>query len=61
MADKSLHALDIKVETLNGVVTLSGSVGTAKQAEHAARRAHEVKGVKQVINDIQVDAAKAKK
>jgi len=61
VADKTLSALDIKVETLNGVVTLTGTVGTARQTEHAAQVARGVKGVKQVVNDIQVDPAKAKK
>jgi hyperosmotically inducible protein len=61
VADKSLSALDIGVETLNGVVTLTGMVGTAKQTEHAALVARGVKGVKQVVNDLKVDPTKAKK
>ena len=37
VADKQLSALDIAVETNNGVATLTGTVGTAAEADHAAR------------------------
>jgi hyperosmotically inducible protein len=60
MADKSLSALDIAVETLNGVVSLTGTVGTSVQVEHATKVARGVKGVKQIVNDIKIDPAKAK-
>lgn len=60
VADKSLSALHIAVETRNGVVSLIGTVGTAEQVEHAAKIARHVKGVKEVVNDIKVDPTKAK-
>jgi len=60
VADKSLSALDIAAQTDNGVVTLTGTVGTEAQTEQAARLARDVEGVKQVKNDIKVDPAKAK-
>jgi hyperosmotically inducible protein len=44
--------LDVKVE--NGVATLSGSVDLPKQKEKAATVARKVKGVKQVINNIEI-------
>jgi len=60
MADKDLSVLDISVETNNGVVTLSGSVGTDAEADHATTVARGVEGTKQVENHITVDPAKNK-
>jgi osmotically-inducible protein OsmY len=42
----------IKVEVNQGVVTLSGQVEDPKQKERATMLAKKVKGVKQVINNI---------
>jgi hyperosmotically inducible protein len=61
VADKQLSALDIAVETNNGVATLTGSVGSSAEADHAATVARGVEGVKQVMNNIKVDPAKNKK
>jgi osmotically-inducible protein OsmY len=44
--------IDVKVE--NGVVELTGKVTTEKQKERAAKIAKKVKGVKSVVNRIQV-------
>ena len=60
VAEKELSALDVAVETNNGVVTLSGTVATDMQADAAARVARGVEGVKQVENMVKVDPAKAK-
>ena len=60
VAESSLSALDISVETNNGVVTLTGTVPTAAQSDQATRVARGVEGVKQVKNDIKVDGSKAK-
>ncbi|AZS78345.1 MULTISPECIES: BON domain-containing protein [Achromobacter] len=60
VADKQLSALDIAVETNNGVATLTGTVGTAAEADHAAKVTRGIEGVKQVKNNIKVDAAKNK-
>jgi hyperosmotically inducible periplasmic protein len=46
--------LDVKVE--KGVATLSGSVELPKQKEKAAAVARKVKGVKQVVNNIEIKA-----
>lgn len=61
VADSTLSALDIAVETNNGTVMLTGTVGTEAEVEQAARVARDVEGVKQVRNDIKVDPTKAKK
>ena len=61
VADKQLSALDIAVETNNGVATLTGTVGTAAEADHAAKVTRGIEGVKQVMNNIKVDPAKNKK
>ncbi|OZI19655.1 phospholipid-binding protein [Bordetella genomosp. 9] len=58
VADKSLSALDIAVETNNGVVTLTGTVATSAQSDQATHVARGVEGVKQVKNNLKVDASK---
>jgi hyperosmotically inducible protein len=45
---KGIKATDISVTTSDGVVTLSGTVATAKEKMHAERVAKHVKGVKSV-------------
>ena len=44
--------LDVKVE--NGVATLSGSVELPKQKDRAAVVAKKVRGVKSVVNNIEI-------
>jgi hyperosmotically inducible protein len=61
VADKSLSALDIAVVTNNGIVTLTGTVASSKQSDAATHAARGVEGVKQVKNDLKVDATKGKK
>ncbi|CAM4135905.1 BON domain-containing protein [Bordetella muralis] len=61
VADSTLSALDIAVETTDGTVVLSGTVGTEAEVEQAARVARDVEGVKQVQNGIKVDPSKAEK
>jgi hyperosmotically inducible protein len=60
VAEKNLSALHVTAETNLGVVTLTGTVATAEQVEHAARVARGVEGVKQVENKLRVDHTKAK-
>lgn len=45
---KGIHATDISVSTNDGMVTLSGTVGSSKEKMHAVRVAKKVKGVKSV-------------
>jgi osmotically-inducible protein OsmY len=44
----------VEVETNNGVVYLTGQVQTAEQRSHIASLASQVKGVKRVVNNLQV-------
>lgn len=48
LAAKDVSGLDIKVETTNGVVKLSGEVTSQAQADKAVSVAHAVKGVTEV-------------
>lgn len=53
-ADSGLRNKQIGVESANGVVTLSGNVDDLAQFGAAASYASSVKGVKQVVNNLQV-------
>ena len=53
--DRSVPAMDIKVKTINGVVTLSGSVPSAAASRRAAQLAANVPGVKRVDNRLSVE------
>ena len=44
----------MQVDVKQGVVTLSGSIETQRQKDKAARLAKKVKGVKQVVNNLEV-------
>jgi osmotically-inducible protein OsmY len=44
----------VGVETNNGIVVLTGEVETADQKSRSSALAYEVKGVKQVVNNLQV-------
>ena len=57
--DKQVRARDIEVKTVNGVVELTGTARTKREASKATSIARTVKGVKSVKNDIQVVAASA--
>lgn len=48
LADTDVAGLDIEVETLNGVVTLSGQVDEQAQIDHATRIARDIEGVTDV-------------
>lgn len=48
LADSDVAGLDVEVETLNGVVTLSGQVEEQAQIDHATRIAREIEGVTDV-------------
>jgi hyperosmotically inducible protein len=45
---KGIKATDISVSTADGVVTLTGTVATAREKKHAEHVAKHVKGVKSV-------------
>ena len=57
---KGVHATEISVSTSDGVVTLSGTVGSAREKMHAVRVAKKVKGVKSVdASGLTVDTMKS--
>ena len=51
-AEPSLHMLQIHVDTLKGVVQLSGFVESKDQVMKAVKLARNIRGVKNVRNDI---------
>jgi len=55
LSDQDIKASNIKVETRNGMVSLSGYVNTQAQIERAVSRARTIKGVKGVVTDISVE------
>lgn len=54
VTEDETKARNIKVETMNGVVTLSGTAESWQESYKAADLAREVKGVKSVENEIRV-------
>lgn len=52
LEQKGLSAIDIKVETNEGVVTLSGTTDNAELSKLAENTAMQVKGVKKVVNHL---------
>lgn len=56
-AEPGLKALEIKVETNTGVVTLSGSVATPELMSRATQVTQAVDGVKSVNNSLVVKAS----
>jgi BON domain len=59
VADGNIQNKQIGVQSNNGVVTLSGTVGSELERSAAANDAAQVAGVKTVINDLQVQSAAA--
>ncbi|MCR4348081.1 MAG: BON domain-containing protein [Sulfuricaulis sp.] len=53
-ADKEVSGLNISVDTIKGVVYLSGTAATRQESNKAATIARNVAGVKSVVNKIQV-------
>jgi hyperosmotically inducible periplasmic protein len=54
LADPTVGGLKIDVDTSNGVVTLSGSVGTQAEADDAIDLARSTDGVRNVVSKLQV-------
>ena len=54
VANKTVHAHNINVNTTRGVVTLTGTAATWDESNKAAEIANSVKGVKSVENDIHI-------
>ena len=53
-SDKMVSLTRVEVETNNGIVYLTGQVQTAEQRSHIGSLASQVKGVKRVVNNLQV-------
>ncbi|TKD37168.1 BON domain-containing protein [Azotobacter chroococcum] len=51
LADSDLDGMDIKVETTQGVVSLSGTVSSEAEKELAIQKTKSIKGVKDVSAD----------
>ncbi len=52
--DKIATLTRVEVETNNGTVYLTGQVRTAEERSHIGSLARQVKGVKRVVNNLQV-------
>jgi len=52
---RSTSALNTKVKTKNGVVTLGGKAKNAAEKELATKFANDVKGVKSVKNQMTIE------
>ncbi len=57
--DPNVQSKQITVQSSNGVVTLSGNVGSEAERTAAANDAAQVEGVKTVINNLQAQQAQA--
>ncbi len=55
LVEKDLSALAISVDTVDGVVTLTGSAKSQALADRAEQIARQVKGVKQVDNKLLIE------
>ena len=53
-ADPTIHQQSVQITSQNGVVTLSGNVSDDTASSVAAQDAAKVKGVKEVVNSLQV-------
>ena len=53
-ADKMKTLVRVSVDTVGGVVTLTGTVESANQKKHAEEVARGVKGVSKVVNNLQI-------
>lgn len=54
MNDAMYKVNQIRVETFNGVVQLSGTVGTRAQAIHVEEMTKTIKGVKEIRDNLEV-------
>ncbi len=52
--DESVRARSIDVSTTDGIVTLAGDVGSGAERERAVALARETKGIKQVVDHLNV-------
>ena len=55
VSDPDVKGYTVKVETKDGVVTLSGTVETGKAKSKAEKLTKKVRGVKGVVNELRVE------
>src|ERR1700720_2357835 len=55
--DSGLSSKELGVQVNNGVVTLAGTVDNDAQREAASRQAASVGGVREVVNNLQVESS----
>jgi hyperosmotically inducible protein len=49
-----VHSTDIHVKTVDGVVTLTGTTSSQADIDRAVQDANSVKGVKSVVNKLEI-------
>ena len=54
VAEKVSNLTKVNVDVTNGTVYLTGNVDSAEQKSRAERLAHDVKGVRSVVNNLQI-------
>jgi hyperosmotically inducible periplasmic protein len=54
VADKASNLTRVNVDVTNGTVYLTGNVESAEQKSRAEQIAHDVKGVRSVVNNLQI-------
>lgn len=52
--DDTVKALDIDVDTIGAIVTVSGTVQSAAQKQRVLQLANETEGVKEVVDRVQI-------
>jgi hyperosmotically inducible periplasmic protein len=58
VGDKAANLTRVDVDTNNGTVYLNGTVDTPEQKARAEQLAWQAKGVKSVVNNLQVSSKK---
>ena len=56
--DDTVKALDLNIDTVNGVVTVTGKVRSAAERDRALALARETNGIRQVVDRITVQGAR---
>lgn len=59
VADKAANLTRIDVDTTNGVVSLNGVVQSPEQKDRAQQLANRVDGVRNVVNNLQVQGPRS--
>jgi osmotically-inducible protein OsmY len=57
VAEKASSLTKVNVDTRQGVVSLNGTVDSNETKERAAKLARQVEGVREVVNNLKVQAS----